>query len=543
MYRTENVDVRFHDEIATKVLNELGFDVSVRLRGCGCGCARKDSSCTFTSILSDPSSLPFLTSKDATTGHVLGTIAIPTESDYELVINTIQLAQQKWSLTPPPSRAAVLRTFADSIRKYIEQLGTLISLEMGKILAEGIGEVQEVLDICDLALGLCRSLSGCVLPSERPDHVILETWQSLGIVGVLSAFNFPMAVFGWNVALALVTGNAVFWKPSETTPLTALALNSLLTDALDQNGFSRCLSTVLVGTGDQLGQRMANDRRIDLLSFTGSTQVGRKVATRVASRLGKSLLELGGNNALVVSHDADLELALDAVLFGAVGTAGQRCTTTRRLILHNSIAEIFLEKLVQRYKDFVVIGDPLNNSVLCGPLHSESAVEAYTAAIQQAQADGGRILCGGSTVSFDSSLSLRNTFVEPTIVDARSLGIEHSLLQNECFSPILYVLCFEKFEDAIRLNNSVSQGLSSALFASDMKVIWEWLRSAHSGLVNVNVGTSGAEVGGAFGGEKDTGGGRESGSDSWKSYCRRVTASVNYGSSLPLSQGIRFSSS
>lgn len=475
---------------------------------------------------------------DPTTQRQMTVVRCATRAQYEAVVDR-QLAawKQRWRDETMPARGQVLRVFGERLRELKSELGTLIALETGKVLAEGEGEIQEVIDICEYAVGLSRSIAGQVLPSERRDHTLLEMWHPRGVVGVITAFNFPAAVWGWNAALALVTGNAVLWKPAPTGNLIAVALTQIMHSTLEELKYPKELCSLVAGR-TPVGQWIADDLRMGLVSFTGSCDAGRKVAVAVAGRLGASLLELGGNNALVVHADADLPLALDACFFGACGTAGQRCTTTRRVLVNEAIYDSFVHALVAKYEQHVQIGDPLDPKTLVGPLHAAASVERYRAAISRAVQDGGTVLVGGS-VRADLGLQ----FVEPTVIGG--LAHYHALLMNETFAPILYVIKYATLDEAIAINNQVPQGLSSALFSLNMRNSWKWLsaQGADSGLVNVNVGTSGAEIGGAFGGEKDSGGGRESGSDAWKAYCRRVTATVNYGMELPLSQGISFTNS
>jgi len=414
-------------------------------------------------------------------------------------------------------------------------LGRLVSLEAGKILAEGEGEVQEMIDICDFANGLSRQLYGLTIASERPDHRMLEQWHPLGLVGVISAFNFPVAVWSWNTALAIVCGNATLWKPSEKTPLTAIACTKIAEQVCRESGIDPALWSLAVG-GSAIGNLLAKDTRVPLVSATGSTRMGRTVSETVAHRLGRSLLELGGNNAMVVTRSADLRLASRALLFGAVGTAGQRCTTTRRLIVHESVKEPLLDSLRAAYRQ-VRIGNPLKPETLMGPLIDEEAVNAMGATLEELKTLGGRILYGGERL--DGSEYPGRLYVTPCLAEARN---EWPVMQRETFAPILYILPYKELEEAIALHNAVPQGLSSAIFSTNLSETEKFLSVIGSdcGIANVNLGTSGAEIGGAFGGEKETGGGRESGSDAWKAYMRRQTVTINYGSELPLAQGIRF---
>ncbi|KAI9317074.1 Aldehyde/histidinol dehydrogenase [Dichotomocladium elegans] len=413
---------------------------------------------------------------------------------------------------PVPKRGQVLLAMRDALVQNLEPLGQVVSLEMGKILPEGIGEVQEYVDILEYALGLSRMLNGSMIPSERPGHVMLETWNPLGTVGVISAFNFPVAVYGWNSAIALVTGNGVVWKPSPTTPLCSIAVTKLLERTLKEHNLPPALCSLVTG-GSDVGSAMAADPRVNLLSFTGSTKVGQQVGKVVQGRFGKLLLELGGNNAIIVMDDCDLDLAARAILFAAVGTAGQRCTTTRRLIVHESVYEPLIQKLIKAYGQ-VKIGDPLEQGVLCGPLHTSAAVEVYEQTLAKVKQEGGEILFGGET--------LGGNFVKPTLTRVTP---SMSVVKNEAFVPILHTMSFKTLEEAIAINNNVEQGLSSSIFTNNPANIFKWIGPSGSdcGIINVNIPTNGAEIGGAFGGEKATGGGRESGSDAWKQYCRRGT--------------------
>ena len=464
-------------------------------------------------------------------GRPLARIASATADDIDQAIAAAARSAAAWRAVPAPRRGEAVRRFGEVLRAHKDALGTLVSLENGKIKAEGDGEVQEMIDIADFAVGQSRMLYGRTMPSERPRHRMMEQWHPLGVVGVITAFNFPVAVWAWNAMLAAVCGNAVVWKPSPKTPLTALAVQTLanrIVETLDLPPiFTLCVCD------NALARKLAADPRISLVSFTGSSAVGREVAQAVAGRFGKVLLECAGNNAVIAAADADLDLVVRAVSFGAVGTAGQRCTTTRRLIVHRSITDALVARLVAAYKQ-VHIGDPLDGETLMGPLIDADAVANYCRAIDEARAAGARIECGGNAVAREGF------FVEPTIVTG--LPTSSPLVQRETFAPILYVTTFESIDDAIAQNNGVRQGLSSALFTRDVRAAEAFLSAAGSdcGIANVNLGTSGAEIGGAFGGEKETGGGRESGSDAWKSYMRRQTNTVNWGSDLPLAQGIRF---
>ena len=471
-------------------------------------------------------------SESPATGQVVGRVRAVTRADYDAVVEAARARFAEWRMRPAPRRAELVRKLGDLLRRYKEPLGELISLEVGKIRAEGLGEVQEMIDICDFAVGLGRQLHGLTIASERPRHRMMEQWHPLGPVAVITAFNFPMAVWAWNAALAAVCGDTVVWKPSPLAPLSAIAVQRLCDRVMAEEGAPGvfCLA---VG-GAEVGGWMSEDPRFPLVSFTGSIAVGRKVASTVASRLGRSLLELGGNNAITVLDDADLDLAVRAITFGAVGTAGQRCTSTRRVFAQKGIAPKLGERLLAAYRT-VKIGDPLDPGVLMGPLVTADAVKRYEAALARAREQGGEILCGGRVLDGPGH------FVEPTLVKApRHEGF--SIAWEETFAPILYLFEVEDLDEGIAANNAVTQGLSSAVFTDSMRAAERFLSPMGSdcGIANVNIGTSGAEIGGAFGGEKDTGGGRESGSDSWRAYMRRQTCTVNWGDDLPLAQGIKF---
>ena len=463
----------------------------------------------------------------------LATVREASAADFDRIVASLHRTFLEWRKVPAPKRGELVRRWADRLRRDREALGRLVSLEMGKSFVEGVGEVQEIIDICDYAVGLSRTIGGHTMPSERPDHRLMEQWHPLGVVGVITAFNFPMAVYGWNAALALVCGDTVLWKPSEKASLSAIALQRTLDEIAKECGHPG-IAGLVVGRCDPSGSLLVNDARIPLVSATGSTRMGEHIGQAVAKRFGKCILELGGNNAIIVAPSADLDLALRAVTFGAVGTAGQRCTSTRRLILHKSIAKEFTAKLLKAYGQ-VRVGDPLDPKVHMGPLIDAAAVRTFEAAVAQAQKEGGKVLAGGKALP-----ELGPTYVQPTIVQAPK-G-EFPLAQEETFAPILYLFEYDRWDEAIALHNGVRQGLSSAVFTNDVREMEAFLSGAGSdcGIANVNMGTSGAEIGGAFGGEKETGGGRESGSDSWKQYMRRQTTAINYGKSLPLAQGIRF---
>ncbi|CAI2366490.1 unnamed protein product [Moneuplotes crassus] len=462
---------------------------------------------------------------------ITATAKLATADHYEECIKSMEEEKAAWMMLPAPARGEIVRQIGEKIREKKDALGSLIALEMGKIKAEGDGEVQEVIDICDFACGLSRSLEGKVLPSERPGHMMLECWNPLGIVGVITAFNFPCAVFGWNACIGLVCGDLMLWKGSETTPLVSIATAKIFADVLKENGFNSVVS-LCQGTGKEVGELMTNDKRVPLVSFTGSTRVGRIVGNTVSKRFGKTILELGGNNAVIILDDANVDMALKACAFSAVGTCGQRCTSLRRIYLQDNIYDDFVEKLVKSYST-VKIGDPLDNDTLVGPLHNKAGVEIYTNAIEEIKNQGGKILTGGNVIEGDGN------YVEPTIVE---IDKDSEIVQTETFAPILYVFKIKDVDEAIKYNNDVPQGLSSSLFTNDLKNYFKWIGPLGSdcGLVNCNIGSSGAEIGGAFGGEKETGGGRESGSDAWKQYMRRSTCTVNFSTSLPLAQGIKF---
>ncbi len=469
-----------------------------------------------------------------TTGEVIARVEATTAEDYETVIARAQAAFKVWRTTPAPRRGEAIRLCGDALRRNKDALGSLVALEMGKSKPEGDGEVQEMIDIADFAVGQSRMLYGYTMHSERPGHRMYEQYQPLGLVGIISAFNFPVAVWAWNSFLAGICGDICIWKPSNKTPLTAIASMKICNEALREAGFPD-IFFLINDAGTALSEKMVDDRRVPLISFTGSTQVGRTVNEKVARRLGRCLLELGGNNAIILDETADLKLAIPGIVFGAVGTAGQRCTTTRRLIVHASIYDDVLATLVKAYGQVEgKIGDPTDPANLMGPLNSEAAVEQFLASIEKAKASGGTIATGGTRID------RAGNFVLPAIVT----GLKNSdeVVQHETFAPILYVMKYETLDEAIDMQNGVPQGLSSSIFTQNLKAAEKFLSAAGSdcGIANVNIGTSGAEIGGAFGGEKDTGGGRESGSDAWKVYMRRQTNTINYSDSLPLAQGIKF---
>ncbi|KAG6524503.1 hypothetical protein ZIOFF_014415 [Zingiber officinale] len=434
--------------------------------------------------------------------------------DYEEGLRACANAAKIWMQIPAPKRGEIVRQIGEALRTKLYYLGRLVSLEMGKILPEGIGEVQEIIDMCDYAVGLSRQLNGSIIPSERPNHMMLEVWNPLGIVGVITAFNFPCAVLGWNACIALVCGNCVVWKGAPTTPLITIAMTEIVAQVLEKNNLPAAIFTSFCG-GAEIGEAIARDTRIPLVSFTGSSKVGLLVQQNVHKRFGKCLLELSGNNAIIVMDDADIQLAVRSVLFAAVGTAGQRCTTCRRLLLHESVYQTVVDQLIQVYKQ-VNIGDPLEKGTLLGPLHTPISKENFVKGIEVIKAQGGKILVGGSVIDSEGN------FVQPTIVE---IAPSAQVVKEELFGPVLYVMKFQTLNEAIEINNSVPQGLSSSIFTRKPEIIFKWIgpHGSDCGIVNVNIPTNGAEIGGAFGGEKATGGGREAGSDSWKQYMRRST--------------------
>ena len=475
---------------------------------------------------------PKIETLDPTTGEVLAHIQTASEDDVRRAVAAAHEAFKEWRLVPAPHRGEIVRRLGDGFRKRKEDLARLVSLENGKILSEARGEVQEVIDICDLAVGQSRQLFGREIASERRDHRLVEQWHPLGVVGIISAFNFPLAVPGWGWALALVCGDTIVWKPSSHTPLISIAAQHVMQGVTAGTEAERVFS-LIIGRGGAVGETLLADERVALIQATGSCALGDRVSAAVSKRSGKAILELGGNNATIVLDDADLKLALPAVAFGAVGTAGQRCTTTRRLILQRGIASRFLDQLVAAYRT-VAIGDPLDDKTLMGPLVSKDAVNDYTEGLAEIKKQGGRLVYGGHALA-----DRPGYFVEPAIVRS---NVDMPIVKEEIFAPILHVLEVDSLEEAIAANNDVPQGLSSSLFTTNLSAAERWLSAVGSdcGIANVNAGTSGAEIGGAFGGEKATGGGRQAGSDAWKGYMRRQTCTINYGSQLPLAQGVEF---
>lgn len=473
-----------------------------------------------------------LVSYNPTTGEAIAAVAQATTATYDQLVVAAQDAFTTWRIMPAPKRGLVVRDLGNALRENLEPLGEMVTLEMGKIRSEGIGEVQEMIDICDFAVGLSRQLYGQTMHSERPGHRMYEQWHPLGPIGIISAFNFPVAVWSWNAAIAAVCGDTMIWKPSTTTPLVSVAVQHICNRVMADHGLQGIFNLV-IGADDPIGEGMIRDARLPLISFTGSVRVGRHVAQTVAGRLGRSLLELGGNNAIIVTAEANLDLAVRAIVFGAVGTAGQRCTSTRRIIAHRAIVDELTDRLKRAYAT-VPIGDPLAPDTLMGPLVNTNAVTSMMTAIANAQAEGGVLLTGGN-----ARPELGPNFVEPAIIE---MSTQTPLVCEETFAPILYVMPYDTWDEAVALHNGVPQGLSSAIFTTNLLTAEQFLSSAGSdcGIANVNIGTSGAEIGGAFGGEKETGGGRESGSDAWKAYMRRQTNTINWTSELPLAQGIHF---
>ncbi len=474
---------------------------------------------------------PKIDSVNPSNGKTIASVRSATVEDYEKVASAATEAFREWRMWPAPKRGEVVRQPGLELRRHKQALGQLVTLEMGKILSEGLGEVQEMIDMCDLAVGMSRQLCGLSMHSERADHRMYEQWHPLGPVGIITAFNFPVAVWSWNAAVAAICGDSMIWKPSEKTPLYALAVTRIAQRVLEASDAPPIFGLV-IGNRQQVGQHLVADRRMPLISATGSVGMGRAIGRATADRLGRSLLELGGNNGIIVMDDTDPDLALRGVLFAAVGTAGQRCTTNRRLLLQKGIAGEMKRRLVEAYKS-IRIGDPLDPETLMGPLVDQAAVEQMMSALETIRGQGGHVLCGGNTIERPGF------FVEPTLVEAAG---DMPITCEETFAPILYIFEFEDLDEAIELHNSVPQGLSSAIFTLNMRSAERFLSATGSdcGIANVNIGTSGAEIGGAFGGEKETGGGREAGSDSWKAYMRRQTCTLNYGSELPLAQGVSF---
>ncbi len=502
------------------LLKELGIE------------AINSGACFSSSEWSKTTDQGIIESHNPANGELIAKVYAASSDDYQTIIERAEKAFKEWRKVPAPQRGEVVRKIGEALRAKKDVLGSLVSMEMGKIKAEGDGEVQEMIDMADFAVGQSRMLYGNTMHSERPEHRMYEQWHPLGIVGVISAFNFPVAVWSWNAFIAAICGNVTVWKPSPKTPLTAVAVQNICNQVMEENGYLPIFYTFVDGTDNKLAETFITDERVKKMSFTGSSVIGKMVGVKVAERMGKCLLELSGNNALIIDESARLEHAIPAAAFGAVGTGGQRCTTTRRLIVHENIVDKVVESMVNAYGQ-VKIGDPLDANTLMGPLIDEVAVENYKKAIAQAQAEGGELLYGGKVIEGPGH------FVEPTIIRAEN---HWAAVQNETFAPILYIMTFKTIEEAIELNNSVRQGLSSAIFTMNIQNAEKFLSAAGSdcGIANVNIGTSGAEIGGAFGGEKETGGGREAGSDSWKAYMRRQTNTIFWGDKPTLAQGIEF---
>ncbi len=479
----------------------------------------------------DNGSSNYIESYNPTNGELLGKIQLCDERDYEDIINKSNEVFKEWRMVPAPIRGQLILEMANELRSKKDELGSLVSLEMGKIKAEGDGEVQEMIDIADFAVGLSRQLYGLTMHSERPEHRMYEQWHPIGNVGIISAFNFPVAVWAWNAFIAAICGNVSIWKPSSKTPLCAVAVQNICNEVLNRNGY-KGIFNLIIGRGSVIGEKFINDKRVPLISATGSTAMGKKVAKAVGARLGKTILELGGNNAIIVDETANMDLVVPGIVFGSVGTAGQRCTSTRRIIAHSSIFDKLIEQLKNAYKQ-VRIGDPLNPDTLMGPLIDIGAINDFENALVKVKNEGGEILFGGK------SIDGKGCFVEPTIVKAEN---HFQIVQDETFAPILYVMKYDTIDEAIEIHNSVPQGLSSSIFTNSIINSETFLshKGSDCGIANVNIGTSGAEIGGAFGGEKETGGGRESGSDAWKAYMRRQTNTINWSKELPLAQGIKF---
>jgi aldehyde dehydrogenase (NAD+) len=472
-----------------------------------------------------------------TDGKLIASVYQASENDYENIINKSFEAFKFWRTVPAPKRGEIVRQIGLKLRQFKEPLGTLVSYEMGKSLQEGLGEVQEMIDICDFAVGQSRQLYGYTMQSERPSHRMYDQYHPLGIVATISAFNFPVAVWSWNAMIATVCGDVNLWKPSSKVPLTAIAVQNIIAKVMKENNLPEGIFSLIIGRGSTIGERLLNDKRIPLISVTGSTKVGRHAGEVIQKRFGRSILELGGNNGIIITPDADLKLTIPAVVFGAVGTCGQRCTSTRRIIIHDSIYKKVKESLLKAYKS-LKIGDPLDQNNHVGPLIDKDAVQMFVDALSEVKKEGGKVIYGGEVLSGKGFKS--GTYVVPALVEAEN---RYKIVQEETFAPILYLIKYSgDVRNAIKIHNGVVQGLSSSIFTNNLKEAEIFLSSEGSdcGIANVNIGTSGAEIGGAFGGEKETGGGRESGSDAWKGYMRRQTNTINYGSTLPLAQGIKF---
>ena len=504
-------------------MNEILTQLRIKESNPGCGVGGAPSFATGNGGI--------LESFNPTTGEKLAEIKMGSEADYEMAVKESLKAFDSWRMVPAPIRGQLILKMANELRDKKDLLGSLVALEMGKIKAEGDGEVQEMIDIADFAVGLSRQLYGLTMHSERPLHRMYEQWHPLGIVGVISAFNFPVAVWAWNAFIAAVCGNITLWKPSSKTPLCAVAIQELCNDVLKREGYP-AIFNMIIGRGSTIGEKMINDKRVSLISATGSTKMGKRIGEVVGGRLGKTILELGGNNAIIVDESANMDITIPGIVFGSVGTAGQRCTSTRRIFVQKNMKDELVKSLINAYKQ-IPIGDPLSSDTLMGPLIDDSAITDYKNALEKAIQEGGEIVYGGNV------LDRAGSFVEPTIVLAKN---EFKIVQEETFAPILYIIEYDTIEDAMRMHNDVPQGLSSSIFTNNIMNSEKFLSHMGSdcGIANVNIGTSGAEIGGAFGGEKETGGGRESGSDAWKAYMRRQTNTINWSTELPLAQGISF---
>lgn len=481
---------------------------------------------------------PVIECKNPSTGHTLARVQLGDASDYRRCSENAKFAQEEWKNTPAPVRGSIVRQIGDALRKNKEELGVLLSLEMGKIETEALGEVQEFIDICDFACGLSRQLPGHVFPSERRNHTLLENWEPLGTVGIITAFNFPHAVFGWNSAISMVCGNTQVVKGAETASLVSIATQQIIVDVLRKNALNPGIATLCQGYGADVGEAMLHDENVDLVSFTGSTRAGKRAQQVVNDRFGQTLLELGGNNAIVVMPSADINNAIDSVLFAAVGTCGQRCTSLRRLLVHEDIYDSFLNQLTISYKSKLKLGHPMDPQTNVGPLHNEKGVELFLDTMIEVPKQGGNVRTGGTIFKTDDVDLKNGHFVNPALVE---IDAHADIVQEERFVPVLYVSKIKSLDEGIAINNSVKQGLSSALFSNDMKEVFKWIHSSDTGIVNVNTSCSGAEIGAAFGGNKETGWGRESGSDAWKQYMRRSTVCINHGEGpVSLAQGVQF---
>jgi aldehyde dehydrogenase (NAD+) len=515
--------------MSSTTISERSIDQTLRTLGVGTsnpGCSTGQSHF---------SNGPIIESHSPVDGTLIASVGTATREDYERVVKTAEAAFKKWRIVPAPQRGEIVRQFGDKLRQHKNHLGKLVSYEMGKSYQEGLGEVQEMIDICDFAVGLSRQLHGLTMHSERSMHRMYEQYHPLGIVGIISAFNFPVAVWCWNTALAWICGDVCIWKPSEKTPLCSIACQNIMAEVIAENNLPEGISCVVNGNYE-VGEYLSNDVRVPLISATGSIRMGKIVAQAVAARLGKSLLELGGNNAMIISKDADLSIAIPGIVFGAVGTAGQRCTSTRRVIIHEDIYDKVVQSLVDAYAQ-LRIGDPLDENNHVGPLIDKDAVKLYQNALESVEKEGGKIIVQGGVLSGEGYES--GCYVKPAIAEVKNT---FEIVQNETFAPVLYLMKYSTIEEAVDLQNGVKQGLSSAIITNNLRESEYFLshQGSDCGIANVNIGTSGAEIGGAFGGEKETGGGRESGSDAWKIYMRRQTNTINYSTALPLAQGIKF---